>query len=174
MFFQGWAAVGRVLVLGVLAYITVVVFLRLSGKRTLSMMDPFDFVITTALGSTLAQTILTKEVTLMDGIASFVVLIGLQFFVTMLGLRYRLVRHLVKPHPKLLFYRGEFLKDVMKHEHVHEVEILSAVRAAGLASLDEVEAVVLEPNSNFSVVRRTDHTQLSTLVDVSREATMKL
>lgn len=174
MFFQGWAAIGRVLVLGVLAYITVVAFLRLSGKRTLSMMDPFDFVITTALGSTLAQTILTKEVTLLDGIASFVVLIGLQFVVTMLGLRYRIVRHLVKPHPKLLFYRGEFLKDVMKIEHVHEVEILSAVRGAGLASLDDVEAVVLEPNSNFSVVRRTDQNRLSTLVDVSRSASKNL
>ncbi|HKP12313.1 MAG TPA: DUF421 domain-containing protein, partial [Blastocatellia bacterium] len=56
----------------------------------------------------------------------------------------------------------------MKGEHVHEVEILTAVRAAGLASLDEVEAVVLEPNSNFSVVQRTERTQLSTLVDVSR------
>jgi uncharacterized membrane protein YcaP (DUF421 family) len=174
MFFQGWAAIGRVFVLGVLAYITVVVFLRLSGKRTLSMMDPFDFVITTALGSTLAQTILTKEVTLMDGIASFVVLIGLQFVVTLLSLRYRAVRHLVKPHPKLLFYRGEFLTEVMKGEHVHEVEILTAVRAAGLASLDEVEAVVLEPNSNFSVVRHTDRMQLSTLVDVSRSPHKKI
>jgi uncharacterized membrane protein YcaP (DUF421 family) len=168
MFFQGWAMIGRVFLLGVLAYITVVVFLRLSGKRTLAMMDPFDFVITTALGSTLAQTILTKEVTLMDGIASFVVLIGLQFVVTMLGLRFRTIRHLVKPHPKLLFYRGEFLTDVMKNEHVHEVEILSAVRSAGLASLDEVEAVVLEPNSNFSVIRRAGKAQYSTLVDVSR------
>ena len=168
MFFQGWAAIGRVFVLGVLAYITVVAFLRLSGKRTLSMMDPFDFVITTALGSTLAQTILTKEVTLMDGIASFVVLIGLQFVVTWLGLRFHVVRRLVKPHPKLLFYRGEFLKEVMKGEHVHEVEILAAVRGAGLASLDDVEAVVLEPNSNFSVVRRADNPQLSSLVDVSR------
>lgn len=174
MFFQGWAAIGRVFVLGVLAYITVVVFLRLSGKRTLSMMNPFDFVITTALGSTPAQTILTKEVTLMDGIAAFVVLIGLQFVVTLLGLRFRVVRHLIKPHPKLLFYRGEFLKDVMKTEHVHEVEVLTAVRGAGLASLDEVEAVVIEPNSNFSVIRRTERAQLSTLVDVSRSPHKKL
>ena len=97
MFFQGWAAIGRVFVLGVLAYIALVAFLRLSGKRTLSMMDPFDFVITTALGSTLAQTILTKEVTLMDGIASFLVLIGLQFVVTWVGIHSRFVRHLIKP-----------------------------------------------------------------------------
>ena len=173
MFFQGWTAIGRIFVLGILAYIALVAFLRLSGKRTLSMMDPFDFVITTALGSTLAQTILTKEVTLLDGVASFVVLIGLQLLVTWLSLRSRIVRHLVKPHPKLLFYRGEFIKDVMSHEHVHEVEVLAAVRSYGLASLDEVEAVVLEANSNFSVIKRTDKAQLSTLVDVSRSASME-
>ena len=173
MFFQGWAAIGRVLVLGILAYIALVAFLRLSGKRTLSMMDPFDFVITTALGSTLAQTILTREVTLMDGLASFLVLIGLQFVVTWIGIHSRFVRHLIKPQPKLLFYRGEFLKEVMNHEHVHEVEVLAAVRAYGLPSLDEVEAVVLEANSNFSVIRRTDSAQYSTLVDVSRSTSME-
>jgi uncharacterized membrane protein YcaP (DUF421 family) len=174
MFFQGWAAIGRVFVLGVLAYIALVMFLRLSGKRTLSMMDPFDFVITTALGSTLAQTILTKEVTLMDGIASFLVLIGLQFVVTWVGIHNRFVRHLIKPQPKLLFYRGEFLKEVMNHEHVHEVEVLAAVRSYGLLSLDEVEAVVLEANSNFSVIKRADKPQYSTLVDVSRSTSMEV
>src|SRR2546423_14604869 len=110
MFFQGWAAVGRVIVLGVLAYLAVVFFLRLSGKRTLSMMDPFDFVITTALGSTLAQTILTKEVTLMDGLAAFAVLIGLQFVVTWIAVHFRLVPRVLNPETKLLFYRGEFLR----------------------------------------------------------------
>src|ERR1044071_6399328 len=159
MFFQGWAAIGRVFILGVLAYLAVVLFLRLSGKRTLSLMDPFDFVITTALGSTLAQTILTKEVTLMDGLAAFAVLISLQFVVTGLAVHSRVVRHLIKPQPKLLFYRGEFLKEVMNHEHIHEVEILAAVRGQGLSSLDEVEAVVLEANSNFSVIRRPGELQ---------------
>jgi len=174
MFFQGWAAVGRVFVLGVLAYIALVGFLRLSGKRTLSMMDPFDFVITTALGSTLAQTILTREVTLMDGIASFLVLIGLQFVVTWLSVHVRLIRRLIKPQPKLLFYRGEFLKDVMNHEHIHEVEVLAAVRSYGLPSLDEVEAVVLEANSNFSVIKRADQSQYSTLIDVSRSTSLEI
>jgi uncharacterized membrane protein YcaP (DUF421 family) len=174
MFFQGWAAVGRIFVLGVLAYIALVFFLRLSGKRTLSMMDPFDFVITTALGSVLAQTILSKEVTLMDGLSAFLVLIGLQFVVTWLSVHLRFVRHLIKPQPKLLFYRGEFLKEVMNHEHIHEVEILAAVRAYGLLSLDEVEAVVLEANSNFSVLRRADSAQYSTLIDVSRSTSLEV
>ena len=174
MFFQGWAAIGRIFVLGGLAYIGLVLFLRLSGKRTLSMMDPFDFVITTALGSVLAQTILSKEVTLMDGLAAYLVLIGLQFVVTWLGVHLRFVRHLIKPQPKLLFYRGEFLKEVMNHEHIHEVEILAAVRSYGLPSLDEVEAVVLEANSQFSVIRRADAAQYSTLVDVSRSTSLEV
>ena len=131
--------------LGVLAYLAVVFFLRLSGKRTLSMMDPFDFVITTALGSTLAQTILTKEVTLLDGLAAFAVLIGLQFVVTWMAVHSRLVRRLIKPQPKLLFYRGEFLKEVMNHEHIHEVEILAACDhyGIGVASYSPVARGVL-------------------------------
>jgi uncharacterized membrane protein YcaP (DUF421 family) len=174
MFFQSWASLGRILLLGVLSYTTLVAMLRISGKRTLAMMDPFDFVITAALGSTLAQIILSKEVTLVDGVVAFMVLIGLQFVVTLLSLRYRIVRHLIKPYPKLLYYRGEFLKEVMESEHVHEVEILAAARGEGFLSLEDVEAVVMEANSNFSVLHRTDHPRLSTLVDVSRSKTRGL
>ncbi|HXG92896.1 MAG TPA: YetF domain-containing protein [Blastocatellia bacterium] len=156
MFFNGWSAVGRTALFGLIAYIALVAFLRVSGKRTLSMMDPFDFVITTALGSTLAQTILSPGVSLAEGLSAFAILIALQFAVTLLNLNTKFMRHLIKPDPQLLFYRGEFLYDAMKQERVHEVEIRAAVRSQGIASLEEVEAVVLEANSSFSVIKRSD------------------
>ena len=54
MFFDSWAGLGRVLVVGVLAYSALVLLLRISGKRTLTKMNAFDLVVTVALGSTLA------------------------------------------------------------------------------------------------------------------------
>ena len=55
MLFQGWAGIGRTLLVGTLAYATLVLFLRISGKRTLSKLNAFDLVVTVALGSTLPE-----------------------------------------------------------------------------------------------------------------------
>lgn len=168
MFFHGWPELGRTVIVAVLAYIALVFILRVSGKRTLSDMDVFDFVITTALGSTLAQTVLSREVVLANAVLAFAALVGLQHLAVWLSMKSKFVRRLIKSEPRLLFYRGEFLKDAMKSEHVPEIEILAAVREHGFASMEDVEAVILEADSDFSVVRRTRDRSDSALADVAR------
>ena len=64
--------------------------------------------------------------------------------------------HLVKAEPALLAYRGEFLTAVMRRERVTESEVLAGIRSQGLASLDDVQAVVLETDGSFSVVGRAE------------------
>src|SRR5690554_5806016 len=86
-FFEDWSGLIRVIVVGTLAYATLVISLRVSGKRTLSKMNAFDLVVTVALGSTLATVILSKDVALAEGIAAFVLLIGLQYIVTWSSIR---------------------------------------------------------------------------------------
>lgn len=153
MFFSGWESLLRTLVVGVLAYITLIVFLRFSGKRTLSKMNAFDLVVTVALGSTLATVLLTKGVALAEGALAFALLIALQFAVTWSSVRARWVRQLVTGDPLMLLYRGEFLPAALRQARVTEDDVLAAVRSAGLASLREAEAVVLETDGSFSVVR---------------------
>jgi len=168
MLFDSWPELGRVFLFGVVAYVAMVLFLRLSGKRTLSKMDVFDFVITTALGSALAQVVLSKDGVLTSGLAAFAVIIGLQWVAMKLSQRSRFVRGLIKDEPALLYFRGEFLREAMRREHVPDEEIYAAVRSSGFASLEEVEAVVLEADSSFSVVRRLDEGETdSALRDVA-------
>lgn len=62
MFFNSWYALARVLVVGILAYAGLVFLLRVSGKRTLSKPNPFDLVVTVALGSMLTTVTLSKDV----------------------------------------------------------------------------------------------------------------
>ncbi|HUH13323.1 MAG TPA: hypothetical protein VMK65_09445, partial [Longimicrobiales bacterium] len=59
MFFDSWTGLGRVLLVGALAYAALILILRISGKRTLTKLNAFDLVVTVALGSTLATTLLT-------------------------------------------------------------------------------------------------------------------
>ena len=144
MFFNTWMDVVRVLVIGTCAYLALVLLLRVSGKRTLSKMNAFDFVVTVALGSTLASVLLSKQIALVEGVVALALLVGLQYVITWLSVRSPTVSRLVKAEPSLLLYQGTFLPEQMRRSRVLETEVQAAVREQGMLSLDQVAAVVLE------------------------------
>jgi uncharacterized membrane protein YcaP (DUF421 family) len=155
MFFDTWQGIARTLLVGTLAYLALVVLLRVSGKRTLTKMNAFDFVVTVALGSTLATILLSKDVALAEGIGAFALLIALQFTVTWLSVRSGAVRRLVKSEPTLLFHRGQMLEAALRRQRVTAEEIRAAIRAGSQSHLEEVEAVILETDGTFSVLPTT-------------------
>src|SRR6478672_9580467 len=95
LFFNSWSSIERTFIITVLAYIAMIILLRISGKRTLSKMSAFDFIVTIALGSSFATVALTKSVALIDGVLVFALLIGMQFIITWLSVRVKTVKHLI-------------------------------------------------------------------------------
>lgn len=152
MFFSSATTLIRTLVVGVLAYVSLVLLLRVSGRRTLSKMNAFDLVVTVALGSTFATILLSRDVSLAQGVLALALLIALQYAVTWSSVRVAWVRKLVTGEPALLFYRGRFLGEALRKARVTEAEVRAAVRASGSASLEGIEAVVLETDGSFSVI----------------------
>ena len=127
MFFDDWAGIWRTAVVGALAYIGLVAFVRIAGKRTLAKMNAFDLIVTVALGSTLATILLSKDVALAEGLVAFALLIGLQFAITWLSVRTEVVPNLVKSKPALLAYRGSLVPDTLRRERVSDEEVFQAV-----------------------------------------------
>ena len=168
MFFDDWSGVVRVVIVGTTAYVAMVVLLRVSGKRTLSKMNAFDFIVTVALGSSLANVILNEGVALAEGVAVFALLIGLQYLVTWSSVRAPWVRGLVTGEPLLVVHRGAMLEGAMRRARVLADEVRSAVRSQGYRWLDDVEAVVFETDGSFGVVGRTEGSGDSTLGGVQR------
>jgi uncharacterized membrane protein YcaP (DUF421 family) len=151
--FDNWSGIWRTLVVGTIAYLSLVTFLRLSGKRTLAKMNAFDFVVTVALGSILATILLSEDVALAEGVVAFALLIVLQYIVAWLSVRSEWVQSLVKSEPNLLFYQGKFLHHALRTERVTQTEIEAAVRQQGITAMSDLEAVVLETDGTFSVLR---------------------
>lgn len=169
MFFNSWAGVLRVVIVGTLAYFSMVFLLRVSGKRTLSKLNAFDFIVTVALGSTLATVLQSKDVPLIEGVTAFVLLIFLQFVITSLSVRSKTISRMVKSEPVLLFYRGDYLPQAMKKARVVEVELMAVLREHGIAALESVEGIVLETDGTFTVVPSSSQTGVApTLQDLSR------
>jgi len=153
MFFDGWSDLGRVLVVGTLAYVALVLVLRLSGKRTLSKLNAFDLVVTVALGSTLATVLLSKDVSLAEGVLALALLVFLQFAITWASVRSQWFQGLVKSEPTLLLHKGRFLEGAMRKQRMTREEVLAAMRATGATTPDGVLAVVLETDGSLSIVQ---------------------
>jgi len=146
----------RILIVGPLAYLLLIVILRVSGKRTLAKMSAFDFVVTVALGSTLATVLLSKDVPLSEGVLGFAVLALLQFIIAWFAQRFEPVEAAVKADPRMLLRDGVIDADAMLAERVTKSEIAAAVRQAGYGDFSMIAAVVLETDGSFSVVPRTE------------------
>jgi uncharacterized membrane protein YcaP (DUF421 family) len=164
--FDSWESIFRTAFLTVMGYFSMIILLRVSGKRTLSKMNAFDFVITIALGSSFASLTLNKNVALLDGIVAFSLLIFLQFLVTWLAVRVKKIKYLVTSNPTLLFYQGEFLMDAMKKQRITVEEVFNASRQKGISQLENVDLIILETTGDISFIKKNEPGSLNTTTDV--------
>lgn len=155
MLFDTWAGLGRILLVGPLAYGALTVLLRVSGKRTLTKLNAFDLVITVALGSTLATIVLSKDVALAERVLALGLLAGLQFAITWSSVRFRRVEDAVKSEPTLLLHQERFLDGAMAAQRVTPTEMLAVLRGSNVARAEDAAAVVLETDGSFSVLKDT-------------------
>lgn len=167
MWFDTWEDLARVAVVGIAAYATVIVVLRLSGKRTLSKLNAFDLVVTVALGSTLATILLNRDVSWTEGALAVALLAGLQFVVAWASARLSRGRSVVTAPPTLLLREGRPIPAALRGQRVTMSEVRQAVRATGNGDLSSVAAVVLESDGTLSVVTRASLGNGSALDDVT-------
>lgn len=151
LWFEDWASIGRIVLFGTLGYIALVAILRTSGKRTLSKMNAFDFIITIALGSTFATFLLSDQLTFVEGVVALGLLVGLQWVATALYVRSRRFEKLIKGAPRLLYWQGDYLDRALQEERVTRDEVRAAMREHGVSDHRRA-AAVLETDGNLSVL----------------------
>jgi uncharacterized membrane protein YcaP (DUF421 family) len=167
LLFDGWPSIARTAFVGGLSYVVLVTVLRTAGKRTLAKMNAYSLVVTVALGSTLASALTARDVVLSDALIAFLLLAGLQYVISWMSVRSEWAERAVRSKPALLVRRGEMLRETMRGGRVSEAEVLAAARAHGIGSLSGIDAVVLENDGSFSVLREAAVGSEGTLRDVA-------
>lgn len=168
LFFASTDNLIRILVSAPVLYVAVIAFIRISGKRSTSQLNNFDWVVTVAMGSLMGSGIIVRDITLAEVLLAMIVLLGLQYLVTKGLMKSDLVEQVVKARPTLLFHNGEFLRGAMREERITETEVLSAIRGSGIGRMEDVAAVILETDARLSVIEgggRGD-TELTALRDL--------
>jgi uncharacterized membrane protein YcaP (DUF421 family) len=136
-------------------YIATILFTRLAGKRSFSKMSSFDFAMTVAIGSIIATTVLSKSVSLLQGVVGLAAVYVLQFSVAMMR-RFKFVQKLIDNEPLLLMDGKEILPNNLKKAHVTEADLRSKLREANVLELSQVRAVIFECTGDIAVLHTKD------------------
>jgi len=143
---------------GVGTYIAIIILTRISGKRSFSKMSSFDFAITVALGSIIATTVLSKSVSVWDGITGLAILYVLQLSTAYLR-RYPFISRITDNRPLLLMKGENVLYDNLKKARVTESDLKGKLREANVLELSQERAVVFETTGDIAVLHTDDTNQ---------------
>ncbi|MFD0798360.1 DUF421 domain-containing protein [Maribacter chungangensis] len=143
---------------GIGIYVTIIVLTRLMGKRSFSKMSSFDFAVTVALGSMVATTVLSKSVSLWDGMVGITMLYVLQLGMAYLR-RFSIVAKVTDNTPLLLMKGKQICFNNLRRARVTESDLKAKLREANVLDLSQVRAVVFETTGDIAVLHTTDADQ---------------
>ncbi len=152
LFFDNIDKLGRIVLTAVTVYVLIVIITKVSGKRSTSQLNNFDWIVTVMIGSLGASTILLKDTPLIEGISSILVLYVMQFLVTKYASISPQFSSFILSEPRIVFYQGQFLPDAMRAERLTRQELECAMRSEGVNSFDDVEAIVFESDAQLTII----------------------
>ncbi|HEX8098235.1 MAG TPA: YetF domain-containing protein, partial [Pyrinomonadaceae bacterium] len=132
-----------------IAYIFLVVGLRIFGKRELAQLNPFDLVVLLSLSNTVQNAIIGKDDSVTGGLIGATTLLAVNYFVVRFLFKHRRLDQLVEGKATRLIENGRLRRGEMAKELLTESELLVVAHRQGFSSLKDVETCTLEPGGTF-------------------------
>jgi uncharacterized membrane protein YcaP (DUF421 family) len=137
-------------------YFVVLVGIRMTGKREIGQMTPFDLVLLLLISNAVQNAMTGPDTSVSGGIVAAVTLLLLNATMNQMVWRNRKVRHMVEGSPTLLVRHGRIIKENLDKEKVSVDSLTQALREHGVASVTDVSVAVLEIDGSISVLKNED------------------
>lgn len=144
----------ELVVRAVVVYAFLLMLLRITGKRQVGQLAPFDLVLLLVLSNAVQNSMNGGDNSLVGGLISAVTLVGLNFLVGLTTQGNKKLEAAIEGHPQVLIHNGHVLERVMSAAQLTHHELTAALRQEGCASVEEVHLAVLENNGRISVIPR--------------------
>ncbi len=139
-----------------IVYFFLIVLLRITGKRQVGQLAPFDLVLLLVLSNAVQNAMNGGDNSVLGGLISAMTLVILNYTVGRATFKNKQLEALVEGRPEVLIHNGKLFTDVMEREQLTHHELNAALRAAGCASVEEVHYALLENNGEISVQLKKD------------------
>lgn len=156
-FVSTWEDIWPILVSAMVVYLAVIIYTRMAGKRSFSKMSSFDFAVTIAIGSLIASTVVSKSVSLLQGLTGLAAMYVLQMLIAAMR-RFGWVQKMVDNQPLLLMDGQKVLEDNMRKARVSLPDLRGKLREANVTHRQQIRAVVFESTGDVSVLHTGEKT----------------
>ncbi len=137
-----------------LVYVFLLALIRLTGKRQIGQLSPFDLVLLLVLSNAVQNSMNAGDNSLIGGLLSAFTLIVLNSIVAGLTYRSKRIESLIEGRPQVLIHNGKLYEKTMTDARLTHHELNAALRRAGCLTVNDVHCAVLENNGAISVVPR--------------------
>ncbi|GAA5514426.1 UPF0702 transmembrane protein YetF [Deinococcus carri] len=136
-------------------YLFLLLIFRVAGKRTLTQITTFDFVLLLIISEVTQQAMIGDDFSITQAVLAIVTLVGLDISLSLWKQRSPRVERLIDSVPVLILENGQPIKERMEQLRIDESDILNAARELqGLERLDQIKYAILERSGNISVIPR--------------------
>jgi uncharacterized membrane protein YcaP (DUF421 family) len=143
----------------IVVYIFLIIGLRLSGKRELAQLNPFDLVVLLTLSNTVQNAIIGDDNTVIGGIIGATSLLAINYLVVRFLYGHRNLDQIVEGRADILVEDGKVHEDKLKRELITREELAAAARKQGFESLGDVQQCVLEPGGTLTFIAKKPDTE---------------
>ncbi|MGZ5037297.1 MAG: DUF421 domain-containing protein [Usitatibacter sp.] len=133
-------------------YAFLIVLLRITGKRQVGQLAPFDLVLLLVLSNAVQNSMNGGDNSLTGGLISATTLIVLNYAVGYATYRSKRIEELIEGRPQVLIKNGKLQEEVMAKSQLTHHELAAALRQAGCADVGQCKSAMLENNGSISVV----------------------
>ena len=150
---DSWLFLAEVVLRCVIAFVVVVIALRLTGKRGVRQLSLFEVVIILTLGSAAGDVAFYKDVGVLTVVVTIITIVSLYRLITFLLLKSRAFSRLLEGEPVTIIENGRFTSAVVKNENISFDEFFMELRLCGVEHLGQVRMAILEVNGEVSIYR---------------------
>ncbi len=137
-------------------YFLVLIGIRLSGKREVGQMTPFDLTLLLLLSNSVQNAMTGPDTSVSGGAVAAATLLILNYLVAEVAGMNRRFRKFIQGQPSLLVHNGEIIAAHMAREHVTMDSLQASLREHGVATYKDAALVVLEVDGSMSVLKYDD------------------
>src|SRR5437763_3421567 len=134
------------------AFVFILFVLRMTGRRELSSMEPFDLVMLVVLGDLVQQGVTQSDYSVTGALIVISVMSLLTALVSFLNSRFHWVRPVLEGRPVVLIERGRVIEENVRRERLTREELEEQARVQQIESIEKVRLAVLETNGAVSYI----------------------
>lgn len=140
---------------GAAIYVVLLIILRISGRRSVAQLTPFDLVLLLIISETTQQALLGEDFSITNAVVVMITLFGLDLLLAWIKRTWPIAAKLIDGRPTLLVDKGLPDDRALQRSRLDMSDVLAAARAEqGLMRTDEIDYAILEADGRISIIPR--------------------